>query len=140
MASLNYRCHVEIPRVIKLIFLSRAGNPQEDKGLASLLPPLKKNNSVGGAIVPKRYLIMNCLYFLPLSNKACQNKPCLNAKDRFGPWQTTKELNSGKLGFCWHPVPPAGSVINHTPILFCPVVCELASPGVKSVAKVPGSD
>lgn len=113
-------------------------NPRKIKVWASLLPPLEKNNPVGGTIVPKRYLIMNCLYFLSLSNKACQNKLCLTAKDRFGPWQTTKELNSGKLCFYWHPVPPAVPVLNHIPIPFGPVVCELASPGVKSVAEMQG--
>lgn len=139
MVSLNYRCHVEIPRAIKLLFLSSADKPQQDRGLASLLSPVKKNNSVREAIVPRRCLIMNCLSFLPLSNKACQNKLCLSTTDRFGPWQITKELSSRKLGFYWHNVPPAIPMFNHSPILFFPVVCELASPAVKSVAKIPNS-
>lgn len=88
---------------------------------------------------------MNCLSFLPLSNKAGQNKLCLSTKDRFGPWQITKELNSKelnsrKLVFYWHTVPPAIPMFNHSSILFCPVVCELAIPVVKSVAKIPDSE
>lgn len=132
VVSLNYRCHIETPGVIKMIVLRSAESASKiEVCLSSLLS--EKENCVREAIVPRRYLIMNYVssYLFPI--KLVKTNCAWWPRTGLVPGKQQR-AKLRKVGFYCQPFLPQSKVGSHSYLLL-PCCAWISQSRVKSIAK-----